>query len=178
MSPFTTSLTAQLVITLVALVAATATRSGRTRSLLTGSALMLLGASGVASGAFALRGATDGVEVGTALGEVTLSWGPTPLGGLFTLIAGAVAVLAALFGIGYAHGAAASRTAWSALVVFALGMQLVPLATDVIAFLLAWVVEPTATLFVVETAALSAFATFWLVKTYELSRSHDDMKLV
>ena len=52
------------------------------------------------------------------------------------------------------------------------------LVLPVIAVLLAWVVEPTATLFVVETAALYAFATFWLVKTYELSRSHDDMKLV
>lgn len=48
----------------------------------------------------------------------------------------------------------------------------------VIAFLLAWAVEPTATLFVVETAALFAFATFWIVKTYELSRSHVDMKLI
>lgn len=138
MSPFTGSLSAQLVLALVALVAATATRSDRTRNVLTGAGLMLLGVSGVASGGLALGGATEGSELSTALGGVTLSWGPTPLGGLFTLIAGAVTVLAALYGIGYAHGVVASRTAWSALVVFALGMQLVPLATDVIAFLFAW----------------------------------------
>lgn len=52
------------------------------------------------------------------------------------------------------------------------------LVLPVIAFLMAWAVEPSITLFVVETAALFAFATFWLVKTYELARSHVDMKLV
>lgn len=48
----------------------------------------------------------------------------------------------------------------------------------VIAFVLAWTVEPDATLFIVETAALYAFATFWLIKTYELSRSHIQMRIV
>lgn len=138
MSLFAASVTAQLVLALVAVVAAAGAPSGRTRNVLTGGGVILLGAAGVASGALALGGANGGIEVSTALGSVTLGWSPTPLGGLFTLIAGAVTVLAALYGIGYAHGAAASRTAWSALVVFALGMQLVPLATDIITFLLAW----------------------------------------
>lgn len=138
MSPFAASLTAQLVLSVVAVVAATAASSDRTRNALSGAALALLGGAGVASGALALGGATGTVQVSTALDGVTVGWGPTPLGGLFTLVAGAVTVLAAVYGIGYAHGAAASRTAWTALVVFVLGMQLVPLATDIIAFLLAW----------------------------------------
>lgn len=57
-------------------------------------------------------------------------------------------------------------------------ITVVVLVLPVIAFLLAWAVEPTVTLFVVEAVALCAFATFWLVKTYELARSHVDMKLV
>ena len=48
----------------------------------------------------------------------------------------------------------------------------------VIAFVLAWTVEPGVRLFIVETASLYAFATFWLIKTYELSRSHIQMKIV
>ena len=48
----------------------------------------------------------------------------------------------------------------------------------VIAFVLAWNVEHDATLFIVETAALYAFATFWLIKTYELSRSHSQLKII
>lgn len=38
--------------------------------------------------------------------------------------------------------------------------------------------EHDATLFIVETAALYAFATFWLIKTYELSRSHSQLKII
>ncbi|MEO7754161.1 MAG: proton-conducting transporter membrane subunit [Terracoccus sp.] len=138
MTPFTASLAAQLVLAVAAVIAATAMRRDPTRNVLAGAALVFVGGAGVVSGALALGGAGGGISVNTALGGVTLAWGPTPLGGLFTLIAGAVTVLAALYAIGYAHGAAASRTAWSALVVFALGMQLVPLARDIISFLLVW----------------------------------------
>ncbi len=53
-------------------------------------------------------------------------------------LAGVVVALAALFGIGYAHGPAASRTGWTAFAVFAVGMQLVPAAADAVTFLLTW----------------------------------------
>ena len=46
--------------------------------------------------------------------------------------------LSALFGIGYAEGAAASRTGWTGFAVFAVGLQLVPAAADAVTFLLAW----------------------------------------
>lgn len=46
------------------------------------------------------------------------------------------------------------------------------------ALLLAWAVESSAALFAVETAALSAFAAFWLVKTHELARSHARVRIV
>jgi len=60
------------------------------------------------------------------------------LGAMVTVLAGSVCALAALFGIGYAHGAATSRTGWTAFVVFQLGLQLVPATNDPLGFLLAW----------------------------------------
>ncbi|RKE59470.1 hypothetical protein BXY47_2554 [Dietzia kunjamensis] len=47
-----------------------------------------------------------------------------------------------------------------------------------LALLIAWLMDSTLWLFLVETAALYAFATFWIVKTYELSRSHSRRMLV
>ena len=64
--------------------------------------------------------------------------GSGSLGALVAVLAGSVCAVAALFGIGYAHGAAASRTGWTAFVVFQLGLQLVPAANDPVVFLLAW----------------------------------------
>ena len=63
---------------------------------------------------------------------------PDELGGVFLLLAGSVVAITAVYGIGYASGAAASRSGWAAFAVFALGMQLVPAAADVVSFLLAW----------------------------------------
>ena len=47
-----------------------------------------------------------------------------------------------------------------------------------LALLSAWVLESPAVLFAVEAAALYAFATFWMVKTYELSRAHQRRRIV
>ena len=53
-------------------------------------------------------------------------------------VAGLVGALSAWFAIGYAHGASATRTGWTAYPVFVLGMAVVPAAGDVVTFLLAW----------------------------------------
>ena len=47
-----------------------------------------------------------------------------------------------------------------------------------LALLIAWLVDSTMALFLVESAALYAFATFWIVKTYELSRAHAEIRVV
>lgn len=47
-----------------------------------------------------------------------------------------------------------------------------------LALLIAWLMDSTMALFLVETAALYAFATFWIVKTYELARSHTQRRIV
>ena len=52
------------------------------------------------------------------------------------------------------------------------------LVLPVVALLIAWLTDSTMALFLVETAALYAFATFWIVKTYELARSHEQMRVV
>ena len=90
-------------------------------------------------------------------------------------------VLAALSIVFYGHetvGAVAKRQLRRGYRAIYRVLTALVLIFPVIAFLLARVVDPTAWLFVVETAALYAFAIFWLVKTYELARSHGEMRLV
>lgn len=130
--------------------AAAALTSGRARNLLAGSACAALAAAGALAGALALAGQSATFHIpaalpvalstapGTQATAAGLSLVPTPLGGLFLLVAGCVGVIASVYAIGYAHGASAARSQWAALAVFLLGMQLVPLAGDVITFLLAW----------------------------------------
>ncbi len=131
---------AQLTLAAVALLAALA--PARARNLLAGSACAALGVAGAVSGFAAMTGGAGSVRLPVALplvgGLDPLTLAPTPLGGVFLLVAGGVGALAALYGIGYAHGPAASRTGWAAFAVFLLGMQLVPAAADVVTFLLAW----------------------------------------
>ena len=47
-------------------------------------------------------------------------------------------LLPAVFAVGYAHGPAASHTAWAAFPAFLVSMQLVPAAADAVSFLLMW----------------------------------------
>jgi formate hydrogenlyase subunit 3/multisubunit Na+/H+ antiporter MnhD subunit len=135
-------LLAQLTLGALA-VAAAILAPARARNLTAGAAVAATGLAAAVTGIAALLGGAGvGVAVPTALPLVAplqpLVLSPDRLGGLFMALAGVVVVLAALFGIGYAHGPAASRTGWTAFAVFAVGMQLVPAATDAITFLMAW----------------------------------------
>jgi formate hydrogenlyase subunit 3/multisubunit Na+/H+ antiporter MnhD subunit len=124
-------------------VAAAVLAPARLRNLLAGSVIVAAGLAAAVTGTAALLGtAGTGLQVPVALPLVAplepLLLAPDRLGGLFMALAGVVVALAALFGIGYASGPAASRTGWTAFAVFAVGMQLVPAATDAVTFLLAW----------------------------------------
>ncbi len=110
----------------------------RSRSVVAGSLSAAVGAAGVATGAAAVMGGDGRIELSWALPLPAIGLEPTPLGGFVMAVAGAVGALAAVFGIGYAHGVAASRTAWAAFPVFLVSMQLVPAAGDAVSFLLAW----------------------------------------
>lgn len=125
-----------------AIVAAVVLR-GRARNVIAGLAVMAVGGFAVAAGVAALAG---GVGTGLAIplslplvgGLDPLLLAPDRLGGFFLLLAGLVIAISALFGIGYAHGAAASRTGWTGFAVFAVGVTLVPATADALSFLLAW----------------------------------------
>ncbi|HEY3340228.1 MAG TPA: proton-conducting transporter membrane subunit [Propionicimonas sp.] len=135
-------LLAQLLLGALAVLAALVSPS-RVRNLLAGGLIALAGVAAAITGSAALLGyAATGLQIPVALPLVAplepLLLNPDQLGGLFMALAGVVVALAALFGIGYAHGPAASRTGWTAFAVFAVGMQLVPAAADAVTFLLAW----------------------------------------
>ena len=135
-------LLAQLLLGALAVVAAVVAPS-RQRSLLSGALIVGAGIAAAVTGSAALLGDVGtGVQIPIALPLAApleaLVLAPDQLGGLFMALAGVVVALAALFGIGYAHGPAASRTGWTAFAVFAVGMQLVPAAADAVTFLLAW----------------------------------------
>lgn len=140
--PVGIGLLAQIVLaglTVVAVIAAAGERS-RNRAGALGSAAV--GLSGLVTGVGALAGATGGLRIpvslpfGTPLDPLTLS--PDALGGVFMAVSGGVGTLAALYGLGYATGPVASRTAWSAFALFLLGLQLVPAAGDAVSLLLVW----------------------------------------
>lgn len=117
--------------------------SGRARNVVAGLSVMAVGIFAAGTGMAALLGVVGpGLEIPVALplvgGFDPLVLAPDRLGGFFLLLAGVVIAASALFGIGYAHGPAASRTGWTGFAVFAVGVVLVPAAADAISFLLAW----------------------------------------
>ena len=126
-------------LTGVAILAALVTPS-RYRSVVGGSLCALLAAVAAGVGLAAMAGVPVRVVVDTGLPERMglLVLAPDRLGGLFMALAGLAGAVSAIFAIGYATGSAASRTAWAAYPVFLLGLVMVPVAADVVSFLLAW----------------------------------------
>jgi len=137
MSAMGAGLILQLVLAAVAVTAAlTVAPAWRART--TGVLSALLAVAGLLTGAVAMTGATGGILIPVALPMDPLILAPDRLGGLFMVIVSFVGVLVSVFGISSAQGPATSRTAWAALPIFLVGMQLVPAATDSVSFLLAW----------------------------------------
>lgn len=110
-----------------------------------------LGAAGAWVGATAWAGGSGRVVVRTVLPEVSATYAPDRLGGVFAVVVGAVTVLASVWALDGARGAAASRTAWTAFPLFVLGLLGVMLAGDVVGFLLAWEVMAVASAVLVLT---------------------------
>lgn len=110
----------------------------RARSRVGGVACAAVALAGAVTGGLALSGARGGLVMPTALAGVDLTLRPDRLGGLFILVVSVIGLLVSVYGLGYAVGPAASRTAWGALAVFLLGMQQVPAAADAVSFLLGW----------------------------------------
>jgi len=137
MTPVQAGLVAQIGLTCLALLAA-ALIIPRRRARIAGSAVVGIGIAGAATGAFALGGGRGSLTLPMSLPFDPVVLAPDRLGGFFMVVAGLVCAVAALYGIGYVEGAAASRISWSAMAVFVLALQLVPAAADAISFLLCW----------------------------------------
>ncbi len=135
-----------------------------------------LGGLGVLLGALAWAGNSGEVTIGTALPGVSASFGPDRLGGMFTVLIGAVTVLASIWAMDGARSPgnpAGSRITWAAYPVFVLGMLGVCAAADVFAFLLAWEVMAvgSAVLVLTEHAQRAEVATagYWYAAMTQLS---------
>ena len=175
MSVVTAGLLAQLAAAFLTVGAVMAAKrpSHRSRAGAIGSALVGLAAA--VTGLAAMSGAIGSISIpisiplGAPLDPLTLA--PGRLGGVFMTVAGAVGALAAVYGAGYARGAAASRTGWSAFAFFLLGLQLVPAADDAVSLLLAWEVMAFASTVLVlaehaERAEVRSAALWYAVMTH------------
>ena len=128
----------QPVLASLAIIAALAVNDHR-RSAIAGALNALLGLATATAGFGALLGQTGRFTIATGipgLGQLALA--PDRLGGIFLVVVGVVGALSSWFGVGYAHGATATRTAWAAYPVFLWGMSIVPAAGDAVTFLLGW----------------------------------------
>ncbi|MFG1851827.1 proton-conducting transporter membrane subunit [Actinomadura geliboluensis] len=108
------------------------------------------GAAAAAAGAAAMLGGEWSARLPGLLPLAGVRLALDPLGGLFLAVTGAVAVCAAVYGIGYTrHGDLGGRVPQAMLPVFAAAMALVPAAASVSTFLLAWELMALASLLLV-----------------------------
>lgn len=141
------------------------------RSLVAGLANTVFGTAIAVLGGAAILGRAGSITLASGLPGIEMQLSPSPLGGIFLVIIGAVGAVAALFGIGYAHGAAGSRTAWASYAAFLAGMALVPLAGDVVTFLLGWELMALASTILLlaehrERSSVSSAALWYSVMTH------------
>ncbi|MFB4306814.1 proton-conducting transporter membrane subunit [Actinomadura sp. GTD37] len=141
--------TAVLVLNLAAAVAALVLPRGPRRAA-AGTLTAAGGAAAVVAGAAALRGGGWSVHLPGLLPLAGVRLALDPLGGLFLAVTGAVAVCAAVYGIGYTrHGGLDGRVPQAMAPVFLAAMALVPAAASVSTFLLAWELMALASLLLV-----------------------------
>jgi len=110
----------------------------RARVGLTGVLSALVGVAGAVTGIVVLSGGQGRLSLSASLPLDPMTLEPTALGGFFMLVAGAVGMVAAVYSIGYVHGAAAARPVLAAFPAFLAAMQLVPAAGGLLSFLAAW----------------------------------------
>jgi formate hydrogenlyase subunit 3/multisubunit Na+/H+ antiporter MnhD subunit len=126
-----------LALTVAAVIAAVVTPAGK-RPLTVGLGTATAGGLAVLAGIAAMAGQTFSVAVPWVLPLAGLRVALDPLGGLFVTVTGAVALAAAVFGIGYARHGLDGRAAQAVVPVFVAAMLLVPAADSVGTFLVCW----------------------------------------
>jgi len=150
----------------------------RTRGLLVGIGTAAAGAAGVVAGVAALSGASFSAWLPDLLPLAGVRLALDPLGGLFVAVTGAVAVCAAVYGIGYvapspveggSHGD--GRAVQATLPLFVAAMLLVPAAASVSTLLVAWELMALTSLLLVlaehrHRAAVGLAARWYAVMTH------------
>jgi hydrogenase-4 component B len=109
----------------------------------------VVGGLGMVSGSAALLGTEWAASLPGLLPLTGVVLVVDPLGGVFLAVGGAVVLVAAVYGIGYARHGLDGRTVQAALPVFALSLLLVPAAGGVGTFLLCWELMALASLLLV-----------------------------
>ncbi|MDT4905492.1 MAG: hypothetical protein QOH52_3508 [Pseudonocardiales bacterium] len=155
-------------------VAATTASAPRGRSpvacAVSGAATVGLAAGGIAVGAAAVFHAPVApFRIGWLLPLVGVRLAVDPLGGLFMIITGAVAIAVGLYSVGYARREHLPATALVVLPLFVAALLLVPAAGSVTTFLLAWELMAAASVLLVLTehrrAAVRSAGLFYAVLT-------------
>lgn len=106
--------------------------------LLSGATTIGLGAAGVGAGLAGMFGALPAVRVGWLLPLLGVQLRVEPVGGLFMVLTGAVAVAAGLYWIGYARHEGLGAVPLATLPLFVVTLLAVPAAGSVTTFLFAW----------------------------------------
>jgi hydrogenase-4 component B len=169
-NPLVTGLAALVGLTLAA-VAGAVLSPRQARPAVVGVLTALVGAAGAAVGVTAAAGQRGGVWLPQLLPLFGVRLQLDPLGGLFMAVAGAVAVAAAMYGIGYARHGLDGRTVQAALPLFVAAMLLVPAAASVATFLLLWEEMAAASLLLVlaehrRRAAVARAGAWYAVMTH------------
>lgn len=121
----------------------------RARPFVAGAGTAAGAAVAVVAGVAALAGQQSSAAVPDLLPLAGMRFAIDPLGGLFVAVTGAVAVAAAIYGIGYARHGLDGRVAQAAGPLFVAAMLLVPAAGSVGTFLLCWELMALASLVLV-----------------------------
>ncbi|WP_281689545.1 proton-conducting transporter membrane subunit [Pseudonocardia thermophila] len=122
---------------LLAVLAALVVRR-RARPAVVGTLTAITGAAGVVAGAAALLGERFAVELPWIVPLSGIALTVDGLGAAFLAVSGAVAVAAAIYGIGYSHHGLDSRGVQATFPLFVLSLLLVPAAGSITTFLVCW----------------------------------------
>ncbi|MEV5408780.1 proton-conducting transporter membrane subunit [Thermopolyspora sp. NPDC052614] len=110
----------------------------RARPAAAGVLTAVAGAAAIVSGVSAVTGERWSAWLPDLLPLFGVRLALDPLGGVFLAVTGAVAVCAAIYGIGYTRHGLSGRGVQAALPLFVAAMLLVPAAASVSTFLVAW----------------------------------------
>ncbi|HET8591343.1 MAG TPA: proton-conducting transporter membrane subunit [Nakamurella sp.] len=142
----------------------------RPSAVASGAATVAVGAAGLAAGVAALTGATRPIRLDALVPLLGIQLHLTPLGGLFAVLIGAVAIPVGIYTVGYARAERLPRGALGMLPVFVAAMLLVPAADSVGTFLVAWELMAISSLVLVladhRRTAVRAAGAFYAVLTH------------